>query len=252
MKKHGTDSEVQLASAEDKMEIAYHIVKGLGRMPDATAKRILGSKTKFQKLVQRFAKDLSIPLVDEHVMKQISLLVDFYKRVLGINKPEIAELTFPQREEFRTFMVGGLASDEDQIMEAYKKKWGINSYRWMEPAASKIDRKSEQKRPSGLYVFAHRGGDEPDQTHLGKSYDDAMAANMIFMNSKEYLLATGLHRFTKEHFMDVKGWTRTSDLWSDGDLVIGSWSSDDSRLYLGYGNRDRRRPDGGPRELVLA
>jgi uncharacterized protein YktA (UPF0223 family) len=252
MKTHVKNSEVRLASAEDKMEIAFHIVKGLNRMPDAIAKRILGSKTEFQKLVQRFAKDLEIPIVDEYVMRQIALLVDFYKQVLDSDKSEIAELAYPQHETFKTFMVGGVAMDEDQIMEAYAKKWGINLYRYMKPAASKIDRKSEQKRPNGLYVFAHCGGDEPDQAHLGKSYDDAMAANMIFMNSREYLLATGFHRFTRECFMDVKGWTRTSSLWSDGRLVNGYWDSDDSKLYLRYGNRDYRNSGYGPRELIFS
>lgn len=250
MNKRGTDLET--ISATNLAEIQYQFARAIRRMPDARANALLKSKKGLQKFFQDISKGLEIPLMNEETMLQIPILIRFFNEVLGLDKPEIAELTFPEHDVFKTFMIGGVSIDEDGIMEAYAKKWGINLYRWMEPAASKIDRKSEQKRPSGLYVFAHRGGDEPDQTHLGKSYDDAVAASMTFMNSKEYLLATGFHRFTKERFMDVKGWTRTSSLWSDGRLVCGDWDSGDSKLYLGRGSRGYGRHDRGPRELVFS
>lgn len=209
-------------------------------LPDEKAKEIA------REIVHRY-----LQLVPESVQAAKELLAKFFQEVFGL-KIDLGKIAFPTREEFSTFMAVPPQLSEDQIMEAYKKKWGTNLFRWKEPAASEIDRKSEQKRPSGLYVFAHRGGDETDQSHLGKSYDDAVAASMIFMNDKEYLLATGFHRFAKERFMDVKGCTRTSSLWSDGDLVLGSWDPGGSGLCLDNGNRDYRNYDSGPRELVFS
>lgn len=127
----------------------------------------------------------------------------------------------------------------------------MTPYAYRSPVASNINRKVEQKRPQGLYVFAHAGGDDPDAQHLGKSYDDAVEVNMTFMNPKEYLLATGFHRWLKKYFMDLKGATRTSSLWSDGGLVGGYWLPSNGGLGLYGGDRDDRDSGSGPRELFL-
>jgi hypothetical protein len=62
---------------------------------------------------------------------------------------------------------------------------------------------------------------------------------------------TGFHKFTKGYFMDKVGWTRTSNLWSDGYLVHGLWRGGHSELWLSNGYRDSRHSDSGPRELFL-
>ncbi|MDO8591137.1 MAG: hypothetical protein Q7R65_04150 [bacterium] len=181
-----------------------------------------------------------------------ALIEKYYREIYGQHL-NLWGLEFPQKEGFDAQMVvPEEMDDEDWIARRIAKRFSVNFSTYKTRIADNIDRVNEQKRPQGLYVFAHRGGDEPDKVHLGKSYDDAMAQKMTFLNPKEYLLASGFHRFVKNYFMDRKGWTRTSSLWSDGYLVDGYWSDADAKLYLSIGFRDGCYPDCGPREAVLA
>ncbi len=201
-----------------------------------------GFKEELMKLIKRFSSK-------KHPCAE--LLEQYFHEVLGCTI-NLSDVVFPEKDGFATYMAVPPYLDEDQIFGRITKHFKVGQYAWQSPVASNINREVEQKRPQGLYVFAHVGGDEPDAKHLGKSYDDAMAVNMTFMNPMEYLLATGFHRWLKDHFMDVKGWTRTSSLWSDGGLVCGYFYPCDGELYLFNGYRDSRSPDDGPRELVLA
>ncbi len=174
----------------------------------------------------------------------------FYAEVLGM-KIDLAGVAFPEKPGFPSYMVVMPGLNEDAVMQKITKRFGVKAYAWTSPIAENIDRKVEQSRSQGLYVFAHVGGDEPDAQHLGKSYDDAMEAEMIFANPIEYLLITGFHMWKHGKWMDSKGWTRTSSLWSVGHLVGGRWLPHSRGLYLDDGDRDLRNPDGGPRELFL-
>jgi len=183
--------------------------------------------------------------------QQAELIEQYFAEVLGYNL-DLSSFVFPEKEGFATYMAVPTDLNEDQIFSRITTYFKVGQYAYQSPVADNINRKIEQKRSQGLYVFAHAGGDEPDAKHLGKSYDDAMTVNMTFMNPKEYLLATGFHRWVnKDHFMDVKGWTRTSSLWSGGRLVYGYWSLSVSGLCLDGGGRAGRRSDCGPRELFL-
>jgi len=62
---------------------------------------------------------------------------------------------------------------------------------------------------------------------------------------------TLFHKWLNGKFMDVKGWTRTSSLWSAGGLVGGYWDSSNGLLGLYYGSRGDRGSGGGPRQLIL-
>ena len=182
---------------------------------------------------------------------QAELIEQYFREVLGYTL-DLTGVVFPEKVGFPVYMANPQDLDEDQIFSRITTYFKVGQYAYQSPVASNINRNVEQKRPQGLYVFAHVGGDEPDAKHLGKSYDDAMAVNMTFMNPKEYLLATGFHHWLKDHFMDVKGWTRTSSLWSGGRLVDGCFSPSNDGLCLSFGDRGSRDPVNGPRELVLA
>lgn len=179
------------------------------------------------------------------------LLEKYFQDVYGYTL-DLTEVQFPEKKGFMTWMAVPTELDEDTIMEQATKYFKTKASAWKRPIAANINRKLEQKRPQGLYVFAHRGGDEPDDVHRNKSYDDGMAQNLIFLNPKEYLLVNVFHRYTKGYFMDKKGWTRTSSLWSGGYLVRGDWGGADAGLCLYYGDRGGRFPGGGPREAVYA
>lgn len=174
----------------------------------------------------------------------------FYAEVLGV-KIDLTGTTFPERPSFSVYMAVVPGLSEDMVMSKITRHFSVNTYSYMSPISANINRSREQSRPSGLYVFAHVGGDEPDTEYLNKSYDDATDENMIFASPLEYLLMTSFHMWKHKKWMDQKGWTRTSSLWSDGGLVMGCFHPDDQDLCLAHGHRGYRSADDGPRELFL-
>lgn len=92
---------------------------------------------------------------------------------------------------------------------------------------------------------------ESDPGHKGKSYDDFLSEkDKTYMTARQYLLLA-IHVFKElgEH-LDVKGWTRTSSLWSDGYLVHGSFRPTYREVCLSPGYRAYRNSDYGPREQL--
>lgn len=231
--KKGRASVAVYRAAYDQSELTSEDAQVLNEAP--------GFKEELMKLIKRFSSK-------KHPCAE--LIEQYFHEVLGCTI-NLSDVVFPEKEGFATYMAVPPYLDEDQIFSCITNHFKVGQYAYQSPVASNINREVEQKRPQGLYVFAHAGGDEPDAKHLGKSYDDGMVENMTFMNPKEYLLATGFHRWLKDHFMDVKGWTRTSSLWSGGYLVDGRFFPGRGKLYLNYSDRDSRSPVGGPRELVL-
>lgn len=232
--KKGRDTMMKIRTWYDQMEFGLESAQILNEAP--------GLKEYIQAGFKRFSSK-------KHPCAE--LLEQYFLKVLGYTL-DLSGVVFPEKQGFATNMAVPADLDEDQIFSRITTYFKVGQYAYQSPVASNINREVEQKRPQGLYVFAHVGGDEPDAKHLGKSYDDAMAVNMTFMNPKEYLLATGFHHWLKDHFMDVKGWTRTSSLWSDGYLVSGRFFPSSGKLYLYFGGRAGRGPGSGPRELVLA
>ncbi len=231
--KKGRASVAVYRAAYDQSELTSEDAQVLNEAP--------GFKEELMKLIKRFSSK-------KHPCAE--LIEQYFCEVLGYTL-DLSGVVFPEKQGFATYMAVPQDLDEDQIFTHITTYFKVGQYAYQSPVASNINREVEQKRPQGLYVFAHAGGDEPDAKHLGKSYDDGMVENMTFMNPKEYLLATGFHRWLKDHFMDVKGWTRTSSLWSVGRLVNGSFRPSNGELCLDDRHRDFRNPDGGPRELVL-
>jgi hypothetical protein len=111
--------------------------------------------------------------------------------------------------------------------------------------------KAVQVHATGNYAWADRGTAEPDACHLGKSYDDAIEAKILFLGPIEYLLSCAEFELRTGKVYDVKGLTRLSVLDADGNAMYGSWSGGfGSRLSNGI--RDDRSADHGPREAVFA
>jgi len=248
-----TPGEILQISHAVEGEVMRILVEG--KLSHPQAEEILrqkGAQSKIKLLAGEMVKTFLGVEVDMHAKERESLQ-KFFKEVLN-ETVDLSETIFPKKQEgFAKHMVipSELRGKEDLVAERGTKKFGVGLYRYQNPIAKNIDRGLEQKRPEGSYAFAHRGGDEPDIEHLGKSYDDAMSANIVFANPLEYLLMTLYHKWLHDKWMDVKGWTRTSSLWSDGGLVSGSWNSDDRELELGNGYRDYRGAGRGPRQLVL-
>lgn len=211
--------------------------------------KLISDKNVVKSIARKNAHDL-LQLVPDEIVQAKELLTKFYQEVFNL-KINLSKYVFPCVDGMPVYCFNSRKLNTDQLLKAIVSKWGINSYSYMSPIAENIDRSSAQARPRVAYVFCHTGEEEPDAKHLGKSYDDAIAEKLIFANPEEYLLMQAYHRYTTGHFMDLKGWTRTSSLWSGGSLVLGFCNSDESRLRLGYGNRGLRDSDSGPREISL-
>jgi len=256
MKKHGTKPAID----EQKIEIQYEFAKAIRRIPFNTAQKILKDKPQTRRFIQKICKDLSIPIQSEHILTQIPLLEKYYQEVYRI-KLDLSEITFPENPGFPAIMVDDLSQDEDQIMDCIQKYFNkpdrpVNLYKYRNPVAQNINREAEKLQvrtpQSGLVVFAHTGQDEPDDKHRNKSYNMAVAENLVFAKYREYLRMTGFHKYTKGNFMDCKGWTRTSSLWSDGYLVSGSWDDDDAWLFADDDSADGAHLGAGSRQLFLS
>lgn len=245
-------NELQLLEFSNvvSMEVCRYLVNGK-MTPNQLQKRLVENKN----LVQEVARDMMqkyFALISGEAMKAKELLEKFFLEVFNF-KINLSKAVFPQQEGFSVYMAvpPQFRGKEDMVIETGAKKFSVDFYRYKNSIALNINRDLEQKRLNGLYIFAHRGGDEPDTEHLGKSYDDSMSIKMIFANPLEYLFMTLFHKWINGKFMDAKGWTRTSSLWSDGSLVSGGWSPSGDGLRLDRGSRGNRSSGRGPRQLIL-
>lgn len=177
-------------------------------------------------------------------------LEKYFKEVLGY-PIDLTGLPFPKKEGMPVYMVGGLPMTTAVIMERIISHFKVGQYVWKTLEEGAMIRDVNQKRPQGIYVFAHTGSEEPDAKHRNKSFDDFTSEKLQCMDPSEYLLSTGFHMWKHSKWMDVKGWTRQSSLWSDGYAVCGYFPPADRRLCLSRGHRGNRYADAGPRELFL-
>ena len=174
----------------------------------------------------------------------------YFKEVLD-HSVDLTGLPFPEKEGMPAYMVGGLPMTTAVIMERIISHFKVGQYVWKTLEEGAMIRDLSQKRPQGMYVFAHTGSDEPDTKHRKKSFDDFTSEKLQCMDPSEYFLSTGFHMWKHSRWMDVKGWTRLSSLWSVGYAVCGDFHPGNQRLYLCDGLRDYRGADAGPRELFL-
>lgn len=249
---------IEKTSGPQMNELLYMWGNIFKKMPSKTAKKILGSPRESRRFLTEICKKFDIPYQSEHTLTQLPLLEKYYQEVYGITL-DLSEIVFPENQEFSSIMVDDLSQDEDQVMDCIKnyfnkKESPVNLYKYKNPVAENIDRESEKLQirqlQSGLVVFAHKGGDEPDL--LNMSYNTAVENKIQFAKYREYLRMTGFHRFIKGYFMDRKGWTRTSSKWTDGYLVDGYWDDGRARLYAGPSFVGLARSNGGPRQLFLS
>ena len=89
---------------------------------------------------------------------------------------------------------------------------------------------------------------ESDAEHKGKSYNDFTAEEQQYMNGRQYLILF-LACIKKGIKIDVKGWTRTTSLWLDGNVVYGYSYAAESEVLLGDDYRVDRNAGFGPRAL---
>ena len=134
---------------------------------------------------------------------------------------------------------------EDQILEAYAKKFGRDKmYLAWESITNAI--KEQQYRPLGDRVFVHVGGLEPDL--LNKSYDDGISEGIKFMIPKEGLVAAFRERTETGNMYDVVGLTRLAALDRSGN-AMRMCRDGNGKFNMGSLNRGNRSPENGLRQV---
>ena len=253
MRTHVT--EPKICSKRQLIQLQSEAGLALEEIWSSTANRILGNKRNFRQLMKDLVRErFGLP---PNILEQVVLIEAFFQNVFDLKISGLSSMEFPEKNGFDTFMVVPDDLTEDQILLVYKQKWDIVTETWATQVHLNTDGSKSQSRPEGLYLFGHRDGDTPDKQLLGKSYDNC-GAGRDFMDTREYLLASGFHKFIKGEFMDFNdkfAWTTTSSVWGDGYVVSACADEEDGAgkgIRLGHIPSNYRDRDRGPREIIIA
>lgn len=130
---------------------------------------------------------------------------------------------------------------EDQILEAYAKKFGKEKMCLAWKSVTNVIQK-QQNRPAGDYVFAHIGGIEIDLPN--KSYNHGIMEEIKFMIPREGFIAAFRERTETGNMYDFIGLTRFAALdkyknamhmyrYTDGKFYVDSYFRDNQDLQGG-------------------
>ncbi len=239
-------------NSEMLADLSAEIIRGLSKMPFETGVKHLSDKKAFRKLVLEKACEIKIAVTTQtsEILRQLQLLVVFYKEVCDVDVSFVLEREkeISLEGKFQTLGLTVSSLSTKDMMEAYKKKWDIN-LGWYQDPNTAVD---QQERPKADFqLFAHKGGAEPDGEFLNTSFNQFIKMDLPFASAKEYIAMQGVYKFATGKWMDKKGWTRTTSLWSGGKLVIGRWDPFNSGLELGCDYVSNQSSVYGPRQLVL-
>jgi hypothetical protein len=129
----------------------------------------------------------------------------------------------------------------------YQDRW---PYKAFPPEAIYTCTGNAHRRPASNYLLHHRGGQESDRVHKGKSYDDAIAS-IFFMNHEEYILAWAYRKWLTggAECLDTFGSTRLCAKWPEGAAVLVNSSG--RQLRLSYCRPNSQHSSAGPREVSI-
>jgi hypothetical protein len=164
-------------------------------------------------------KEIAQALVSQMLDIKISIWKREFQKVSVFTKQylnrEIDGITFnPSIDVFNDFShIEYIPADLsiDDVFHAYAKVFGKDkTYCYYHDQHKTIAEsiQTQQERPTGDRFILHRGGQEPDQQHLNKSYDDFHADGKTYMIPIEGLMAAFRYRVETGKMMDEKGLTR--------------------------------------------
>ena len=216
---------------------------------------------KFKALFNKIEENLLMSEKSAPVMSGIITGLDFEKHRISefyleclntkVDWTKISIPTGPKDFKRMELILAGLT--EDQIFEAYVKKFGQDRvWKAYQSISESIDRTEggEPARPKGNYVILHRGGVEPDQEYLNKNYNDFEKDGNKYMIVKEGMITAFRYRFETGDMLDVKGVTRFHSLDADGDAMV-MYRFNNDRLSIDRFSRVERYPFYGPRQVVF-
>jgi hypothetical protein len=215
------------------------------------------SKSEMQVLLTRH-KDKIVESAKEVVSQTVGVKVDIWDRQIEkltkFWKEEFnhdilwEQILFPEEKEgFGVLEYNPNCFTENDVFNKYAQKFGKDKV-WKYYGNIRQNIKVQQPHSTQAQLFLHRGGQEPDAEHLGKSYDDFCNDGKQYINPLEGLIIAFRYRVETGKMMDEKGLTRFHALDSDGN-AMSMYSRDDGKFYVGRDNRDNRDSDSGPREV---
>lgn len=230
--------------------IASHLAKILEQrgLNKEQATKLIGNKNTLKAYAEQYAEVCFKLAPADSVARYKKDLERFFSTIYGL-AIDLTDVAFLKKEGFDHFMIKPAELNADKIYAAFGKA-GLPSWKYINGSLVK-EKKSEQARPAGTYTFAHKGGAEPDVEHLGKSYDDFITEGVTYLTIDEYMLIEQFMWWKFKLHLDVKGWTRTTTLDSDGFVIRGGWVPGGGRCGLGGDFRDGRDTGDGPRSAVI-
>lgn len=225
-----------------------------GKLAFSQAQIAITDKKQFavDALAEKFASEIFAIPIDPWTeeKKKISL---FYKTCFTDNKwknPNWEQVTIPEPEGNlkRLEFIFIETMTEDDALDAYALRFGKDKVwkAWSDALVKVIDRATVQLRPKQNYAGLHVGGDEPDL--LGKSYDDGISENIIFMTPLEGIISAFRYRFETGKMYDVVGITRLSALDRYGNAMC-MYRGSHGEFCMGGSNRGNCYPDYGLRQF---
>jgi len=196
----------------------------------------------------RFVNEIfSIPT--DAYLEEKKKISHFYKSCFKDKKwqnPNWEQVAIPeQKENLKRLEYIWNGMTEDEAFEAYALYFGKDkAWKYYDSISKKI--KTVQNRPSKNYVMLHVGGIEPDL--LGKSYNDGIGENLIFMVPLEGIISAFRHRFETGEMYDIVGVTRFSALDHCGSAV-GMGQLGNGEFNVGRNFRDSRLSNYGLRQV---
>jgi hypothetical protein len=246
-------NEANLASGAQYARLGLTISNGVidavdGYFTIGGMQEILKNENFIREISKRITSEvLAIPI--DPWADQKKKIERFYKSVFNFTI-DWSTMTLPEYDEKRPRLeYVNTEFNCKRYINAYKKKFGDNSVAgnsYSQDPDSAIH--EQQDRPKGNYCFAWEGSIEPDAEHLNKGYDDFYNDGNKYMIPKEGIIAAFRERFETGNMLDVKGLTRFHALDSDGNaLYMCRFAL--GQFDVGYGNRDGRDSDRGPRQI---
>lgn len=142
-----------------------------------------------------------------------------------------------------------LEMTEQEAFNAYADYFEKDKiWKFWDDITKNINTETIQQRPKQNYPMLHVGGDEPDL--LGKSYDDGISENIIFMTPLEGIISAFRYSFETGKMYDVIGLTRLSALDNCG-LAMNMCKARNGKFSIGSSNRVTRISQYGLRHVIF-
>ncbi len=185
--------------------------------------------------------------VDESIEVKKQKTITFWKTQFNTDIPE-TDIIPPQPEHlsYLSWSPEKSLRNCDEVLQKYKEQFGEdNIYCYYDSIDESIQ--TQQDRTEESYWYWHKGEEEPDKRHRGKSYDVFSKEETKYMIPFEGIVFAYEYRLSTGKMLDIDGVTYFHALYSGGNVIL--MCENDSEFYFDYNYRNRSNDKYGPREI---